>query len=123
MSASKDRHRNRNRSTDSLIYHRAGWQCQMPECICPDGRRIDRSFRGTSEPWAPTIDHIIPLSEGGQDVLVNKRAAHRQCNEDGMLPSTIKPVVPGPALSNRLGELYPELAKLLNCLHLGDDVV
>lgn len=27
--------------TDEQIYDRDGWQCQLPECLCPDGRAID----------------------------------------------------------------------------------
>ncbi len=112
MSASKSRHRTRNRRTDNLVYHRAGWQCQMPECMCPDGRQIDRSLRNTVEPWAPTIDHIIPMSEGGSDELVNKRAAHRICNQDAAVLDSVGLPSPGPPLASTIGDLCPELAKL-----------
>ena len=31
-------------------------------------------------PHAPTIDHILPLSEGGDDTRANVQLAHFQCN-------------------------------------------
>lgn len=29
-----------------------------------------------------TIDHIIPQSRGGQDIIQNKQLMHRKCNQD-----------------------------------------
>lgn len=98
MSAGQSR-RNRNRRkarpggestydgvSDSRIYERDFWACQMPECLCPHGRPISpASFQrkqGTvSDPWRASIDHIIPLADGGWDIAANKRAAHQLCNE------------------------------------------
>jgi hypothetical protein len=65
----------------SAVYRRAKWQCQMPVCLCPGGRPIDRALRGKDSPWAPSIDHIIPRAAGGVDALENMRAAHRWCNQ------------------------------------------
>lgn len=31
-------------------------------------------------PKAPTIDHILPISKGGQDVHANIQLAHFECN-------------------------------------------
>lgn len=28
----------------------------------------------------PTIDHLVPIADGGLDELANVRLAHRQCN-------------------------------------------
>lgn len=74
--------------SDFKIYSRDHWSCQMPECLCPDGRAIDpasfqrRPERGmTLDPWRASIDHIIPLADGGWDIASNKRAAHALCNE------------------------------------------
>ena len=73
--------------TDFKIYSRDFWSCQMPECLCPEGRAIDpASFQHkrqgeTGGPWRASVDHIIPLSEGGWDIAANKRAAHQLCNE------------------------------------------
>lgn len=49
-----------------------------PAChICGDP--IDYSLHWL-DPLAFVVDHVIPLNRGGQDVLANKAAAHRQCN-------------------------------------------
>jgi 5-methylcytosine-specific restriction endonuclease McrA len=68
--------------TDEQIYRRDKWVCLMPECVCPDGLLIDPGLRGTGDPWAPSIDHVIPLAQGGQDSAWNKRAAHARCNNN-----------------------------------------
>jgi 5-methylcytosine-specific restriction endonuclease McrA len=31
-------------------------------------------------PRSPTVDHLIPVSEGGTDAPENLRLAHRTCN-------------------------------------------
>jgi 5-methylcytosine-specific restriction endonuclease McrA len=67
---------------DLQIFARDKWVCMMPVCLCPDGTLIDRALLGTGDPWAPSVDHIVPLSEGGLDNAANKRAAHIQCNSD-----------------------------------------
>lgn len=33
-----------------------------------------------NDPWAFTLDHVVPLSAGGQDCVENLRPAHRECN-------------------------------------------
>jgi HNH endonuclease len=111
MTASSEVHRTRDRRTDGLVYHRAGWRCQMPECLCPDGREIDQVLRTTTQPWAPSIDHVIPLAEGGVDRLENKRAAHRKCNEAAAI-IVWERTQPGVPLATAIGDLYPDLAKL-----------
>ena len=66
---------------DEDIYARDRWECQMPVCLRLDGRAIDRALKGKGRnPWGPSIDHIVPLADGGPDTEPNKRAAHRQCN-------------------------------------------
>jgi HNH endonuclease len=59
---------------------RDGWQCRMPVCLHPDGRDIDPALKGTGSPWAPSVDHIIRLRDGGTWEPENLRAAHFQCN-------------------------------------------
>jgi 5-methylcytosine-specific restriction endonuclease McrA len=108
MGASREISKRRDRSGDLRIYHRAAWQCQMPECLCPDGRKIDRDLRGTDDPWAPSIDHIKPLAAGGSDRDANKRAAHKKCNADaaeGQLQHQVRAAPPG--LTYRIGDLFP----------------
>lgn len=55
------------------VLDRDGWQCQL--CWRP----IDPLCR-MPQPGAPTVDHIVPVSEGGTDALDNLRAAHFDCN-------------------------------------------
>ena len=72
--------------TDTEIYRRDNWTCRMTRCLCPadkGGRAIDPELRGHgSQPWAPSVDHVIPLMQGGRDDAANKRAAHQLCNAD-----------------------------------------
>ena len=96
------------------VYERDDWQCQMPECLCPDGRKIDRSLRGTDSLWAPSIDHIVRRRENGPNDLGNVRAAHRRCNmADADIPPS-RPEQEKPRrprhLSYRVGDVYAELA-------------
>lgn len=70
-----------NRHVHSAVYRRDGWKCEMPTCLCPDGRAIDRKLRGTDSEWAPTVDHIVLRTLGGRDRMGNMRAAHRLCNQ------------------------------------------
>ncbi len=47
------------------IFERDGWICQL----CAEPVESD-----------PTIDHIVPLSVGGEDSPENVQLAHRSCN-------------------------------------------
>lgn len=41
-----------------------------------------------------TVDHIIPLAQGGRDVITNMQPAHHLCNyekNDGIVPRKYKP--------------------------------
>jgi hypothetical protein len=62
--------------TDEEILERDGWRCQIPGCK----RRPIRRDVKFPHPRSKSIDHIIPLSLGGDDTAVNKRAAHLACN-------------------------------------------
>lgn len=57
---------------DIFIFY--GWECQ--HC----GVHTPQELRGTSDPEAPTMDHIIPLSEGGEHVYNNVILLCRRCN-------------------------------------------
>ncbi|WP_319805247.1 HNH endonuclease [Microbacterium sp. YJN-G] len=56
-----------------FIYDRDGWRCQL----C--GGPVDMVAE-TTDPSAPTLDHIVPRSRGGSDDPDNLRLAHRGCN-------------------------------------------
>ena len=36
--------------------------------------------KAVPHPKAPTIDHIVPLADGGDDIKANVRLAHFLCN-------------------------------------------
>ena len=62
--------------TDAEIMERDGWRCQIPGC---KRRPIQKDLK-YPHLRSKSIDHIIPLSLGGDDTAVNKRAAHLGCN-------------------------------------------
>jgi 5-methylcytosine-specific restriction endonuclease McrA len=99
------------------VYERDGWQCQMPVCLCPDGRDIDPGLRGTDSLWAPSIDHVVRRSLDGPNSKDNVRAAHRRCNmADAEIPpkrSRDKKPPRVPHLSYCIGDLYAEEARFL----------
>lgn len=43
------------------------------------GKRVAMT-KAVPHPKAPTIDHVIPISEGGGDVRANVQLAHYWCN-------------------------------------------
>lgn len=53
---------------------RDGWKCH----IC--GRSTPKSLRGTYDPRAPELDHIVPLAAGGEHSRKNTACACRECN-------------------------------------------
>lgn len=55
------------------IYRRDDWTCQ----IC--GEVTEPDAEPTSS-WYPSLDHIIPRSQGGPDDWQNLRTAHNWCN-------------------------------------------
>ena len=73
-------HRYRARKRDAYvsnvnpahIFERDGWKCH----VC--GGQIDRRARRT--PLAPSLDHVIPLANGGTHEPSNVWACHLGCN-------------------------------------------
>lgn len=55
------------------IYERDKWTCKL----C--GKRVKRKAV-VPDPKAPTLDHIIPLSQGGTHEPANVQCAHFMCN-------------------------------------------
>lgn len=61
---------------DSLtLFERDGWWCHLCD------NKINRRLRLPNW-WAATIDHVIPLSQGGTHTWDNVKAAHAKCNFD-----------------------------------------
>jgi 5-methylcytosine-specific restriction endonuclease McrA len=57
------------------VFERDGWRCHL----C--GLKTMRSLRGTTDPLAPELDHILPLSRGGEHSYTNTACACRTCNQ------------------------------------------
>lgn len=57
----------------NYIFERDGWMCG----IC--GRKINKKLKYPN-PLSKSIDHIVPLSKGGNDSPANVQAAHLRCN-------------------------------------------
>lgn len=57
------------------IFERDGWVCQL--CF----EDIDPHEKWPSD-WCATVDHVMPISEGGTDRISNLQAAHWRCNRD-----------------------------------------
>lgn len=56
------------------VFDRDGWRCQ----IC--GTKTQKAKRGKVHPRAPELDHIVPLSVGGEHSYRNTQCACRECN-------------------------------------------
>ena len=59
--------------TDAEIMERDRWRCGICRKV------IGKSFKWP-HPRSASVDHIVPISEGGADTAGNKRAAHLGCN-------------------------------------------
>lgn len=57
-----------------IIFERDKWTCH----VCLDV--LDQSLRGTYNPKAPTVDHVIPVKVGGAHAVDNLKCACRLCN-------------------------------------------
>lgn len=55
------------------VFERDGWRCH----IC---RRLVRRDVDHLHPLSPTIDHLVPLANGGRDEAANVACAHFVCN-------------------------------------------
>lgn len=56
------------------VFERDRWTCQL----C--GRKTPQHLRGTLDPRAPELDHILPISAGGDHIIENCQCACRECN-------------------------------------------
>lgn len=55
------------------VYERDGWVCQL----C--GEPVDPDLKGP-DPMCASIDHVVPLSHGGDHSMENTQLAHLGCN-------------------------------------------
>lgn len=58
-----------------LVFERDRWRCKL----C--GTRAPKAKRGTIDPDAPELDHIVPLALGGTRTWGNVQCACRACNQ------------------------------------------
>lgn len=58
-----------------MVFDRDGWRCQLCKKATP------RRLRGTHNDRAPELDHIIPVSLGGEHSYRNTQCACRACNQ------------------------------------------
>lgn len=56
------------------VFERDGWRCQLCHKTTP------KRLRGKMVDLAPELDHIIPLSRGGEHSYRNTQCACRKCN-------------------------------------------
>lgn len=56
------------------VFERDGWQCYLCK------RQTVKELRGTYEPLAPELEHIVPISRGGTHTWSNVACACRACN-------------------------------------------
>lgn len=59
--------------TDTDVFERDAWTCYL--CHQPVDTTVDKLHR-----LAPTVDHVVPPTRGGQHTLDNVRCAHLACN-------------------------------------------
>jgi hypothetical protein len=67
---------------DEAIFERDGYRCHLRrtgECVRPKAKCNPRANRMVDDD-APTIDHLVPLCDGGDDTPENVATAHRLCN-------------------------------------------
>lgn len=82
--ADTDPDRNRRKNQKRKGYRSGSYT--LAEVAMRDGRRCHLCGRlvnmalGGNHRMGPTIDHLVPVSAGGDDVLANVRLAHRSCN-------------------------------------------
>ena len=56
------------------VYERDGWVCQL----C--GKPVDRGLEWP-DPFSASLDHVVPVSAGGEHSLLNCQLAHLRCNQ------------------------------------------
>jgi hypothetical protein len=64
------------------VFLRDNWICHLCAEIVPEQSRLSRGtyLGGRSDRRAPVVDHVIPLSMGGDHTFENCKTAHRACN-------------------------------------------
>ena len=74
--------------TTREIAERDGWRCHLCGRLVPD-----RQYTAADDD--PTIDHLIPVSEGGEHSRTNVRLAHNRCNWERQSGGTVQLLLVG----------------------------
>ena len=90
----QDKEKAKGNFSRRAVCERDGWICQ----IC--GQPVDENA-SWKDPLSATIDHIIPLSKGGEHSWGNVQCAHRRCN------SLKGNQLPGVSVSSELFDYSP----------------
>ena len=93
-----------NRFTSREIFERDGWICYLCE------RAVDRTLKHP-DPESASLEHVIPLSRGGEHSQANVRLAHLHCNltkRDRLPPGVVMDLpVPPPIVRQRRSRVRP----------------
>lgn len=84
------------------VFERDGYICKICGCQTPI------TFRGSWLPYAPELDHIIPLSKGGEHTYKNTQCTCRACNQSKGNKIYVKPQ----RTQTRYREILPELRQI-----------
>lgn len=57
-----------------VVFKRDAWKCQICGCSTP------KRLRGLNKSNSPELDHIVPISKGGQHTYKNTQCLCRSCN-------------------------------------------
>jgi len=57
------------------VFDRDAWRCK----ICH--KKTPKAYRGSTRDLAPELDHILPLSKGGEHSYANTQCTCRKCNQ------------------------------------------
>lgn len=104
---SKRRAKERGIEADAIDWRVVGDRDEWICYLC--GEWVPFGLRGTTDPMAPEVDHVLALAHGGPHAYDNVRISHRKCNEHkGDRPlQSLQPQPQGPRGS--VGSLAPEM--------------
>lgn len=80
--------RSGTRPTIAKLAARDGWSCHL--CKKP----IDPDLTGTPSKYKASIDHLVPLSDDGEDEMWNTKLAHLRCNAARCNRGTVQLLLP-----------------------------
>lgn len=84
MRKSRERGLRAERFAPREIFDRDGWRCWL----CQEA--VEKTLP-SRDPAAATLDHVIPISRGGEHTRANVRLAHRICNMRRGAPVDARP--------------------------------